>query len=98
MQTANTSTNPALKKLQSLAKIMDSQFRIPGTGIRFGLDPLLGLLPGGGDFATFLISGYMVTLLAKNGASGFVLARMVLNIIIDAAVGSIPILGDLFDF
>ena len=98
MQTANTSTNPALKKLQSLAKIMDSQFRIPGTSIRFGLDPLLGLLPGGGDFATFLISGYMVTLLAKNGASGFVLARMVLNIIIDAAVGSIPILGDLFDF
>ena len=98
MQSANTSTNPALKKIQSLTKIMDSQFRIPGTEIRFGIDPLLGLLPGGGDFASFLISGYMVSILAKNGASGFVLARMVLNIIIDAVVGSIPILGDLFDF
>lgn len=98
MQSANTSTNPALKKIQSLTKIMDSQFRILGTEIRFGIDPLLGLLPGGGDFASFLISGYMVSILAKNGASGFVLARMVLNIIIDAVVGSIPILGDLFDF
>ena len=97
VETVNAPIHPALRKLQSLAKIMDSQFRIPGTGIRFGLDPLLGLLPGGGDFASFLISGYMVTMLAKNGASGFVLARMVLNIVIDAVVGSIPILGDIFD-
>ena len=97
MQSDNTPINPARKKIQTIATIMDSQFRIPGTNIRFGIDPLLGLLPGGGDFVSFLISGYMITLLAQNGASGYVLARMVLNIIIDAVVGSIPVLGDFFD-
>jgi len=77
---------------------MDSQFRIPGTNFRFGLDPIIGLIPGLGDFATFIISGIMVLTLAKNGASGFVLARMILNVILDTLVGAIPILGDLFDF
>ncbi|MEO7306675.1 MAG: DUF4112 domain-containing protein [Ferruginibacter sp.] len=87
----------AISNIDSLAKLMDSQFTIPGTNIRFGLDAIIGLVPGAGDFATFLISGYMVIVLAKNGASGFVLARMTLNILIDALIGSIPILGDVFD-
>ena len=87
----------AISNLDLLAKLMDSQFRIPGTNIKFGLDALIGLIPGAGDFATFLISGYMITVLASNGASGFVLARMVLNIIIDSLFGAIPILGDIFD-
>lgn len=86
-----------LKHLDFLAKLMDSQFRIPGTPIRFGLDALIGLVPGAGDFTTFLISGYMVIILAQNGASGFVLARMALNIVLDASIGSIPVLGDVFD-
>ncbi|HSU52200.1 MAG TPA: DUF4112 domain-containing protein [Segetibacter sp.] len=91
----NTTTE--IKNLRVIAKLMDSQFRIPGTDVKFGLDALIGLIPGAGDFATFLISGYMVSVMAKNGASGFVLARMVLNIVIDSLVGSIPILGDIFD-
>ena len=91
------STTPALKNLNSLAKLMDSQFKIPGTTIKFGLDALIGLVPGAGDFATFLISGYMITVMAKNGASGFVLARMVLNVVIDSLFGAIPVLGDIFD-
>ena len=91
------STTPALKNLNSLAKLMDSQFKIPGTTIKFGLDALIGLVPGAGDFATFLISGYMITIMAKNGASGFVLARMVLNVVIDSLFGAIPVLGDIFD-
>lgn len=86
-----------LKHLDMLAKLMDSQFRIPGTNIRFGLDSLIGLIPGAGDFTTFLVSGYMVIILARNGASGFVLARMGLNILLDASLGSIPVLGDFFD-
>jgi len=90
-------TTPALKNLNSLAKLMDSQFKIPGINIKFGLDALIGLVPGAGDFATFLISGYMITVLAKNGASGFVLARMVLNVVVDSLFGAIPILGDIFD-
>jgi hypothetical protein len=90
-------TTPALKNLNSLAKLMDSQFKIPGTNIKFGLDALIGLVPGAGDFATFLISGYMITVLSKNGASGFVLARMVLNVVVDSLFGAIPVLGDIFD-
>jgi hypothetical protein len=87
----------AISNIEALAKLMDSQFTIPGTKITFGLDAIIGLVPGAGDFATFLISGYMVMILAKNGANGFVLARMTFNILIDALIGSIPILGDLFD-
>lgn len=87
----------SIARLRGLAKLMDAQFRIPGTNFRFGLDGLLGLIPGAGDLSTFAISGYMVMILAQNGASGFVLARMVLNILIDAIFGSIPLLGDIFD-
>lgn len=80
-----------------MAKWLDAKFTIPGTNIRFGLDALIGLIPGAGDFATLFVSGYMVTILARNGASGFVLARMALNIFIDALLGSVPIIGDIFD-
>jgi len=76
---------------------MDAQFRIPGTSIRFGLDSLIGLVPGVGDLVSFFISGYMVSIAVKKGASGFVQARMLFNIVIDAVVGAVPILGDIFD-
>jgi len=76
---------------------MDAQFKIPGTKIKFGLDALIGLVPGVGDFSTFLVSALMLGTLAKNGASGYVLAKMVFNIVLDALVGSIPVLGDIFD-
>lgn len=87
----------ALADMDMLAKLMDAQFKIPGTNIRFGLDALIGLVPGAGDFATFLVSGYMMLTLAKNGASGFVLARMAVNVLIDSLIGAIPLLGDIFD-
>ena len=86
-----------LKQLGHLAKLMDAQFRIPGTDIRFGLDGIIGLIPGAGDLSTFAVSGYMVWVMANNGASGFVLAKMTFNILIDALIGSIPIIGDVFD-
>jgi hypothetical protein len=90
--------NSELKSAAVLAKLMDAQFQIPGTKIRFGLDPVIGLVPGLGDFTGFLVSGYMILICARNGASGFLLARMTLNILIDALIGSIPFIGDLFDF
>ena len=89
--------NKVISNLDSLAKLMDSQFQIPSTKIRFGLDALIGLIPGVGDFAGFVVSGYMIVVLASNGASGFVIARISLNILIDAIIGSIPFLGDIFD-
>ena len=86
-----------IKNLEWLAKLMDSQFSIPGTNIRFGLDAIIGLIPGAGDFASFIVSAFMLSGLAKKGASGYLLARMTTNIIVDALVGSIPVLGDIFD-
>ena len=93
-----TSSTPALAHVRRLAKLMDAQFSIPGTNYRFGLDGILGLIPGAGDLSTFAVSGYMLMIMARNGASGYVLSRMVVNILIDAAIGSIPLIGDIFDF
>lgn len=87
-----------LKGMDLLAKWMDAKFRLPGTNFRFGLDGILGLIPGVGDLSTLAVSGYLVVLMARNGASGYVLARMLLNIAIDATLGAIPVVGDLFDF
>ena len=94
---AKTQQNKVIRNLDSLAKLMDSQFQIPSTKIRFGLDALIGLVPGVGDFVGFLVSGYIILVLASKGASGFVIARISLNILIDALIGSIPFLGDIFD-
>ena len=85
------------KNIAALSRLMDSQFRIPGTNIRFGLDSLIGLVPGAGDLSTFGVSSYLIWLMAKNGASGYVLARMVLNVLIDSIIGAIPLIGDIFD-
>ena len=90
--------NKQLRHLETLAKLMDNQFRVPGTNFRFGLDAIIGLIPGAGDLTTFGISGFMVFIMAQNGASGAVLAKMILNVLIDTLIGSIPILGDAFDF
>ena len=87
-----------LKAMEALSKWMDARFRVPGTNFRFGLDGIIGLIPGVGDLSMFAVSGYIVLLMARNGASGFVLARMLLNIVVDAALGAIPLVGDLFDF
>ena len=87
-----------LREVSYLANLMDSRFRIPGTNLRFGLDGIIGLIPGAGDLSTFAVSSYMLWIMARNGASGYVLARMVLNVLIDALIGAIPFVGDLFDF
>jgi hypothetical protein len=89
--------HPELKNLNRLAKVMDSSFSIPGTSVRFGIDSLIGLIPGVGDFVSFLISAYILSSASKLGASNYVMARMALNSGIDAIVGSIPLLGDIFD-
>ena len=70
---------------------------MPGTGIRFGLDPVLGLVPGLGDVAGAALSGYLVLLAARLGAPRVVVLRMVANVAVDSVVGSVPLLGDLFD-
>lgn len=88
---------PQFKELDWIAKLMDAQFTVPGTKFKFGLDGIIGLIPGAGDISTFAVSAYLLTIMARNGASGYVMARMVLNVVIDALFGMVPIIGDLFD-
>jgi len=79
-----------------LAKILDTTVRIPGTPFYVGLDPLLGLIPGIGDILANLIGTLMLILAARLHVPQIVVARMSLNLLINGAVGAIPIAGDLF--
>ncbi|ARV58689.1 hypothetical protein BZZ01_08580 [Nostocales cyanobacterium HT-58-2] len=88
---------PTLKRLRQLSRLLDRVITIPGTQVSIGLDPILGLIPVGGDFLGVMLSAYIVLESARLGAPAATLSRMVLNIIIDGLIGSIPILGDLFD-
>jgi len=92
-------TRPAadISGLQQLARLLDAAVRVPGTNIRFGLDALLGLIPGAGDIAGGLLSSFIIAKAANLGAPRSVLARMVMNVAIDSIVGAVPILGDIFD-
>ncbi len=84
--------------LRRWAGLLDNAFRVPGTQIRFGLDPILGLFPGIGDLATPVLSVLILVHGARVRVPKIVLARMVLNALIDFVVGAVPVLGDLFDF
>ena len=96
-------TDPIIERRQpaararALATLLDSALRIPGTPWRVGLDPLLGLIPGAGDLAGAALGGWVLVLAARGGASRGLLLRMLGNLAIDALLGSIPFLGDLFD-
>ncbi|MEH2409794.1 DUF4112 domain-containing protein [Nostoc sp.] len=89
---------PTLKRLRQLSRLLDNVITIPGTKIGFGLDPILGLIPIGGDFLGVMFSSYIILEAARLGVSRATLGKMVLNVIIDGLVGAVPILGDLFDF
>jgi hypothetical protein len=86
-----------LKRIRLLSRLLDEQFRIPGTTYRVGLDGLLGLIPGVGDAAGALLSTYILYDAIRLGAPSTVLLRMIANIGIDAVGGVIPIVGDIFD-
>jgi hypothetical protein len=85
------------KRLRRIAWILDDLVRVPGTSRRFGLDPVLGLLPGGGDIAGGALSAYIVVAAARLGAPSSVILRMGWNIVVDTVLGAVPLLGDLFD-
>jgi hypothetical protein len=88
---------PELIWVDRVSRLLDSKFRIPGTRIRFGLDPVFGLLPVAGDVSTMLISLILIYTMHKHGASGKLLAKMILNVLADAVLGAIPIVGIFFD-
>ena len=86
-----------VQRLERLATLLDSEFRVPGTRFRFGVDGLVGLVPGIGDAAGLAISSYIVLEAWRLGAPPPILMRMVANLALDSVVGSVPIAGDLFD-
>lgn len=84
-------------KSRKFAELLDSWFTIPGTNIKVGLDPILGLVTGLGDLAGASLSVYFMFYATKMGANTSVLLRMFMNILADLIIGMIPVLGDLFD-
>lgn len=86
-----------LRSVRALARLLDEAVRIPGLGTRVGLDAVLGLVPGIGDALGAALSGWVIVVAARLGAPPAILARMAGNAALDALVGSVPLLGDLFD-
>lgn len=87
----------ARERLIVLTRLLDSAVAIPGLRTRVGLDALLGLLPGVGDLIGGALGLYLVLEARQLGASRWLQARMVGNLLLDAAVGTVPLAGDLFD-
>ena len=92
------SPNDPLRRVRAVASVLDDAMRVPGTDIRFGIDPLIGLVPGLGDLLGGAASAYIILEAARVGAPASVLVRMALNVGIDTLVGGLPLVGDLFDF
>lgn len=89
---------PYVQVARLIATLLDSSFSLPGTSIRIGLDPLLGLIPGFGDTLAGLLGASLLFLGAQLGLPRIVLARMSLNVFLNATIGAIPGIGDLFSF
>jgi hypothetical protein len=98
MQRGERQPPAELDHLSTLSKLLERAFRIPGTSWRFGLDALIGLVPGLGDVVGALLGIYSLWVARQIGAPGIVQARMVLNLALDGIIGLVPILGDVFDF
>ncbi|NZD64001.1 DUF4112 domain-containing protein [Rhizobium sp. WYCCWR 11290] len=103
MSASNATRYPSSSELERIrraariARLMDTAIRLPVIGVRIGADSVLGLLPAVGDVATSLIGLYILNEARRLGIPNDKLARMAVNLGIDAAGGSVPLLGDLFD-
>jgi hypothetical protein len=83
--------------VDELARILDTAFEIPILRVKFGVDAILGLLPGIGDLTSAIASAYIVHAAHQRGLPRSTLLRMLMNITVDSLIGAIPIVGDLFD-
>jgi hypothetical protein len=86
-----------IARLDALANLLDTAILVPGTNIRFGIDAMIGLIPGIGDAITTLMSLYIVREARELGVPRHVIARMLANVALDGVVGAVPFLGDAFD-
>lgn len=92
-----TTTSPNIEWVERFSKWMDSRFTIPGTKIKFGIDPVFSLIPVIGDLITYAISGALIYMMYTQGASRKVVIKMILNSTLDAVVSVIPLVGTVFD-
>lgn len=97
MAAASPSEEATLKRVRAVSKLLDEAFRIPGTDYRIGIDPILGILPVAGDAIPTLLSFYPIVEAYRVGAPKRMLAKMTALVAIDATVGSIPVVGTIFD-
>jgi hypothetical protein len=86
-----------IRRLERLAHWLDDRYRLPGTGIRVGLDGIIGLIPGIGDAASGVLSAYIIYEARRLGVPNSVLAGMLGNFAVDFVVGAVPVFGDIFD-
>jgi hypothetical protein len=87
----------SVERLRTLARLLDSAIPVPGTKYRFGIDAIIGLVPGIGDAISAMFSMFIVFQAARLGVSRATLMRMLGNVALDTVVGEVPLLGDLFD-
>jgi hypothetical protein len=97
MNEPGSSIPPGLRRARRVATLLDDAVRVPVVGVRVGLDSIVGLLPVSGDLAVAVCSLYIVFEAARCGVPRRTVARMLANVALDLAVGSIPVVGDLFD-
>lgn len=93
----DSSEHPALSRVRAVSTLLDDVIRIPGTNIRFGLDPILGILPVAGDSVSSLISAYIIIESYRADAPPDVLAKMAALAAVDFVIGSVPVVGPVFD-
>lgn len=84
--------------VETFTHLLDSKFQIPGTKFRFGIDPLINLIPFVGDIVGFAMSTTLVIIMSKYGASPKVIIKMLLNVLLDTIIGGVPVLGKVGDF
>jgi Domain of unknown function (DUF4112) len=98
MNTVNTAAQLRnLNRIRRISRLMDTAFKIPVLGIKVGWDPVLGLIPGLGDLIATAVSAYVIVLAARFRLPKGILAQMIFNIGLEAVVGTVPLVGDLFD-
>jgi hypothetical protein len=89
--------NETFKWLERTANQLDAQYKLPGTRFKFGLDPIIGIIPGVGDAVTMIFSSALILVMLREGASGKVVVKMFGNVLLDTIIGSIPFIGVIFD-
>ena len=86
-----------VERVRKLAKVLDSQFEIPGLGFKVGFDPIIGLVPVVGDLVANILGAYPIRVALAHNLPRPIILQMIINLLVDYLLGSIPLLGDIFD-